>query len=212
MTREVARAPKQERSRLSFERAQDAVVALLVEHGSDSFTLAEVAERAGVSIGSMYTRVASKDDLILAVQQREMARIEEETRRALDGPPSADVPFPEVVRGLVVSTGELLRSNAGIMRPFMLRANTDPEVARLGKQSSQVLAGLFRARLLGRPDAIRHAQPDRAVRWCFTMVYSVLARYLGLGSSPESAGEGDWDELLDDLAETVTLYLTTPRS
>ena len=41
-----ARAPKQKRSRISFERAVDAAVELLVERRSDAFTLAEVAERA----------------------------------------------------------------------------------------------------------------------------------------------------------------------
>ena len=42
----VLREPKQERSRRSFERVQDAALALLVERGPDAFTLAEVCTRA----------------------------------------------------------------------------------------------------------------------------------------------------------------------
>ena len=44
--------------------------------------------------------------------------------------------------------------------------------------------------------------------WSFTVIYSVLARWLGLGSDLASAGEGDWDSMLGDLAEMVTAFLT----
>lgn len=78
----LVREPKQERSRQSFDKAVDATVSLLVERRSDAFTLVEVAQRAGVSIGSIYGRVSSKDDLIRAAQARETARIREAQRAA----------------------------------------------------------------------------------------------------------------------------------
>src|SRR4051812_29557160 len=84
-----AREPKQERSRASFERAVDAAVALLVERRSDAFTLAEVAARGGVSIGSIYGRVDSKDDLLRAAHAREMARIAAEQERVFGAPAPA---------------------------------------------------------------------------------------------------------------------------
>ena len=57
----VLREPKQERSRRSFERVQDAALALLVERGPDAFTLAEVCTRADASMGAIYNRVNGKD-------------------------------------------------------------------------------------------------------------------------------------------------------
>ena len=74
------REPKQERSRQSFEKAIDATVSLLSERRSDAFTLAEVAQLAGVSTGSIYGRVESKTDLIRAAQARETARIRDRWR------------------------------------------------------------------------------------------------------------------------------------
>ena len=72
----VLREPKQERSRRSFERVQDAALALLVERGPDAFTLAEVCTRADASMGAIYNRVNGKDDLVRLIHEREMARVD----------------------------------------------------------------------------------------------------------------------------------------
>ena len=79
----VLREPKQERSRRSFERVQDAALALLVERGPDAFTLAEVCTRADASMGAIYNRVNGKDDLIRLIHEREMARVDSDTEKAL---------------------------------------------------------------------------------------------------------------------------------
>jgi AcrR family transcriptional regulator len=68
----VLREPKQERSRRSFERVQDAALALLVERGPDAFTLAEVCTRADASMGAIYNRVNGKDDLIRLIHERQI--------------------------------------------------------------------------------------------------------------------------------------------
>ena len=69
--------PQQERSRASFERVLQAATSLLAEKGYDGFTLAEVSERAGVSIGSIYARVKSKDELFYVIQDRYMTGAED---------------------------------------------------------------------------------------------------------------------------------------
>ncbi|TKB29290.1 MAG: helix-turn-helix transcriptional regulator, partial [Mesorhizobium sp.] len=48
------RAPTQQRSRERVERMLAAAAALIAEQGSDAMRMGEVAERAGVSIGSLY--------------------------------------------------------------------------------------------------------------------------------------------------------------
>ena len=207
---ELAKPPKQERSRQSFERALDAAAELLVERGSDSFTLAEVAQRAGGSIGSIYGRVESKDNLIRAVHARELERIDAETNAAFAGI-SATQDLTGAVASVVHVTGAVLRSNAPLLAPFMLRANTDPVLAETSKVSIDNLVHQFTDVLMRHASEITHPDPAKAVRWSYTVVYSVLARHLGLGSSLESAGEGDWDEMLANLAEMTVSFLTTTR-
>lgn len=200
------RAPQQERSRRSLDKVVEAAVALLVERRSAAFTLAEVAQRSGVSVGSIYARVGSKDDLLRAAQAREQARIDAETERAF-GDPVDDASLATAVARAVRTTGELLRANAGVLAPFMVLANSDPVVADAGRAGYHRLEQAFRAALLARRDEIGRPDPERAVDWSAAVVYAVLARWLGLGGDVAAAGEGEWDVVLADLAAMVTAYL-----
>jgi len=205
-----ARAPKQERSRRSFDKAVDAAISLLVERGSDTFTLIEVAERAGVSTGSIYTRVDSKDDLLRFAHAREMARMAQETEKAFGAGSPAGEPFPDAVALVIRQLAGLLRGNAPVLSAFMTRASQDPVIAENGKASFFLTVGHFNAALLTRREDISHPDPDHAVDWSCTVVYSVLARWLGLGTEPTASGQGDWDTILADLTEMITTYLTSP--
>jgi hypothetical protein len=89
----------------------------------------------------------------------------------------------------------------------MLLANTDPVIADAGRATHAGLVESFRAALLTHTDEIGHADPHRAVTWSCTVVYGVLARWLGLGSDPASAHEGEWDDILTDLTAMVTAFL-----
>lgn len=190
----------------------DAAVTLLTEHGDDSFTLADVARLAGVSIGSIYGRVDSKDGLIRSVQERELARIDSETtaafsRIATDGRSGLDT----VVASAIRTTGRILRSNAGILGPLMLRANSDPVVAAAGRRSATAMEKLYLDTILARREEILHPDPRVATSWTYVVVYSVFARYLGLGSSKESAGQGTWRATTANLTEMTVSFLTRPR-
>jgi AcrR family transcriptional regulator len=203
-----AKVPKQERSRRSFDKAIDAAVSLVLERRSDSFTLAEVADRSGVSIGAIYGRVASKADLLRTAHAREMARLTERTLEAFRPGPGSSEELKQTVGRVVRTTGEVLRDNSSILAGFMFLANADEEILAVGQASFNHLVDAFTHELMAHRDEITVADPDQAVRWSFTMVYSVIARWLGLGSDPAAAGEGEWDELLAQMTEMVTAYLT----
>jgi AcrR family transcriptional regulator len=203
---ELVREPKQERSRQSFDRVVDAAVALLVERRSGSFTLAEVAARSGVSTGSIYARVASKDDLIRAAHAREMRRLSEETTKAFAA--DADgATVPEVVAHAVGVLAELLRRHASVLAPFMVIAHDDPVVGAGGKRAYDEMTAAFGALVLTAAPAIEHPDPGRAVAWSCTVAYSVLARQLGLGSDPGAAADYDYEVAVTNLASMITAYL-----
>lgn len=204
------REPKQERSRLSFDKALDAVVELLMERRSDAFTLVEVAKRAGVSTGSMYGRVSSKDDLIRAAHAREMERISEEQRTVFAGSPPPGEAFGPAVERVITTSADLLRRNAAVLAPFMIIANQDSQIAQVGGRAHAEMRAAFVAALETRADEIKHPDPRHALDWSFTVVYSVLARWLGLGSAQDAAGEGEWWTILADLTHMVMAYLAGP--
>jgi AcrR family transcriptional regulator len=67
------RAPSQQRSRERVERMLAAATALIAEQGSDAMRMGEVAERAGVSIGSLYQFFPDKRAIVWALAERRSA-------------------------------------------------------------------------------------------------------------------------------------------
>jgi len=64
--------PSQERSRGSFDAVVDAATWLLPRLGFAGTTTNHVAERAGVSIGSVYMYFRSKEAIVAALIERHM--------------------------------------------------------------------------------------------------------------------------------------------
>lgn len=88
------KAPEQDRSRATVEAIVEAAAHILVRHGYDAFTTNRVAERAGVSIGSLYQYFPNKDALLSELMRRHVAEIErgvEEMAARAQTAPLADV-------------------------------------------------------------------------------------------------------------------------
>lgn len=206
------REPQQGRSRASFERMLLTAEQLMIERGSVDFTLNEVAKAGKVSIGSIYCRFDSKDDLVHAVQDRVLKRVDDEMLQKIASAGEKAVGLEDAVHQLVDSVAESLNGFAELMRPLMLRASTDPVIASIGKQSYTRTADAFAAALLAFKDEIAHPEPARAADAVFVMLYSQLARQLGFGMSGEAASQRDWVILKEDLADMASAYLgAVPR-
>ncbi|HET6608962.1 MAG TPA: TetR/AcrR family transcriptional regulator [Rhodopila sp.] len=76
------KAPKQARSLETVAVIVEAAARILEERGHDGFSTNAVAERAGVSVGSLYQYFPSKDALIGALVVRETSLLVEDTKKA----------------------------------------------------------------------------------------------------------------------------------
>lgn len=73
---------RQERERLILSAAQE----LLMERGYHDMSIDEIAERVGISKGTVYLHFASKEDLVLALLERGMQEFAHALDVALRGP------------------------------------------------------------------------------------------------------------------------------
>lgn len=88
--------PEQDRSRATVDTLVDAAARVLVKHGYDAFTTNRVAEKAGVSIGSLYQYFPNKDALLGELMRRHTLAIENGIEAMIERAKSA--PLAEVVR------------------------------------------------------------------------------------------------------------------
>jgi AcrR family transcriptional regulator len=203
----LVREPQQARSRQSFERVLDAAVSLLVERGSPSFTLVEVARASGVSTGSMYGRIASKDDLIRVAHAREMERMIDEVDQDFAAAPAGGS-IEEVTRFAVSALAAHLARNARLLAPFMRLAHEDLVIAAHGKAAFDHMTSRFDDVLLSADAAPPGRRGTRAAHWARTVVYAVLARQLGLGSPLEAAADHSLKRVVRELTAMITVYLS----
>lgn len=102
----LRRAPSQKRSQERVERMLQAASALIAEAGSDAMRMGEVAERAGVSIGSLYQYFPDKGAIIRTLAERYNA----EGRACI----SDGLAGVSDMKGLIAAFGELIDVYYGI--------------------------------------------------------------------------------------------------
>lgn len=146
------KSPRQRRSQHTVASLLEAAAQLLETQGLDGFNTNAVAERAGVSIGSLYQYFPSKDALTLALLQREAERFHADASAAL-----AIAQGPAALRRLIEAA---VRQQ--LERPELARLLDEQE----GRPELRAVLdkGRFGAlidQLLRRPDM--PAQPDPAI-------------------------------------------------
>lgn len=199
--------PQQDRSRASFERVLAAGAALLEEEGYDGFTLAGVSSRAKVSIGSIYARVKSKDDLFYVIQDRFMSESDTMPAFATDPESYAGLRTKELIVQIVHDVGDTFQANSRLLRVFMHRGIVDSVVAERSSRSISGFAAAFEGLLLTRRDEIVQDDPDLAVDVAFRIAWGTLARQIMYWPTFESEHRIDWDRLVDELGTVLVAYL-----
>ena len=106
--------PRQARSQVTVDALLDATAQVLVERGYARLTTNAVAERAGVSVGSLYQYFPNKDALVAALHERHVQRVlavmEKEVAR------HADAPLIDALAGLVEASVQAHRDGAELHR------------------------------------------------------------------------------------------------
>jgi AcrR family transcriptional regulator len=117
--------PQQDRSRVTVEAILEATTHILTEEGYDKANTNRIADRAGISIGSLYQYFPNKESLITALIEQhsnEMAELVETKLNHLFNSP-LEIVVPELIRAVIA---------AHAINPRLHQVLSE-EVPRLGK-------------------------------------------------------------------------------
>lgn len=99
------KSPQQDRSRVTVDAILTATAHILTQEGYDTASTNRIAERAGVSIGSLYQYFPNKEALVAALAERhanEMVEIIESKLKDLFEAP-LEVMFSEIVKACIAA-------------------------------------------------------------------------------------------------------------
>jgi AcrR family transcriptional regulator len=144
------KAPRQERSRQTVEAILDAAARVFERHGYAAGTTNRIAERAGVSIGSLYQYYPNKDAVLVALVERHLdegvATLGPVLERLVADPP----PLADGLRRVVEAMVALHRDRPALHRVLFEEAPRPPALRRrlaaLDRAASEAVAAYLRAR------------------------------------------------------------------
>ncbi len=114
MTAQVSprKAPRQSRSLATVKAILDATARILIERGFAAVTTNAVAERAGVSVGSLYQYFPNKEALVSALHARHGEQMMAVIQRAMTK--AMDATLDDALAGLVEATVEAHRVDSDL--------------------------------------------------------------------------------------------------
>jgi AcrR family transcriptional regulator len=194
--------PKQDRSEHTAAVILEAAEELFTNRGFQHATSDDIAERAGVGVGSVYDYFPNKAGIALAVLERTALGLTQEARRLLveKGAEPIEVNLPKVIRGLY----------EGYKRHRRVMIDLVADVPELRTADVFTLDRLLHRATLLYLEQYRDRYPtsDLAATHTFLLhVFAASVRHYLAAPEPPMAE----DEFLTRLSELIVGYLVNPR-
>jgi len=195
------KSPSQDRARATVCALLQAAAQVLEAEGEEGLTTNKIAERAGVSIGTLYQYFPNKESLLMGLVRAH----QEALHTAIVGQLARHqhLPLPELVTRVMTSMLEVFRVNV------RLSVNVEKLCASLGEASGlevelEALRGWAQGVLEARAEELAIPDPELAA---FMVVRSVEGVVLGAARCRPELFETD--ELVRQLSTLVLGYLAS---
>jgi AcrR family transcriptional regulator len=109
---EPRKTPIQARSTVTVEAISEATIQVLLSQGADRLTTTRVAERAGVSVGTLYQYYPNKQSLLFAVLENHLSRVAIRVEAVCES--ARHKPLAEMVKEMVEAFVEAKMERADI--------------------------------------------------------------------------------------------------
>jgi AcrR family transcriptional regulator len=146
---EPRKTPIQARSTVTVEAISEAAIQVLLRHGAERLTTTRVADRAGVSVGTLYQYYPNKQSLLFAVLEHHLNNVAATVEAACES--ACHKPLAEMIREMVEAFVDAKMERADIS-VALYRVSADIGGPALIKRINQRLRKAVEAMLQTAPD------------------------------------------------------------
>jgi AcrR family transcriptional regulator len=190
------RVPAQERSRARVQRILDEAARLVLERGVESLSTRDIAQAADVPVASLYQYFADKEDVLLALAERDMAEMDEQV--AADVARLETLAVGDFVRTVMTAFVAVYHRRPAFVEIY-LRGRTNAAVNRFGRDHNARIAETLREFAVGRGLADQRLTPTVAL-----LAVEIGDRVFQLAFEHDMRGD---PELIEEGITLMTAYL-----
>src|SRR5271169_2377145 len=177
---EPRKMPIQTRATVTVGAICEATIQVLLSHGGDRLTTTRVAERAGVSVGTLYQYYPNKRSLLFGVFEDHMDKVARAVEVACED--AHHKPMSEMIRRVVEAFVDVKMQRADISIA-LYKVAPDIGGPALVKQTGQRLRKAVESMLMTAPDL--KLSPDRfAIDMMLSAMSGAMRSALEAGASP----------------------------
>ncbi len=202
-TSRLVHQPHQQRSREALAKIVTAARLLLRTKGYEGFSMAALAELAGIPSGNIYRRFRSKAELLLAIKEDVTQRLEQTVASHLAGITFSSI--DDVVHITVEAIVSGFARNEKLHRALFSDKINDPSVHRVGRSGRSQIFSHYREALL---PLLKAKSPDNAellARVSFEIIASAIVGKAQ--SNNDILNSLSWPALSAEISAATTAYL-----
>lgn len=200
------RPAQQARSQQTLGRLLDSAEALIADKGFDDVTVAQIAARAGFSVGAVYSRFRDKRGVLHCLQDRFVSEAHLTTDAAFDPALWAGASIEQVVGEMIAFLVEIHRERRGVLREMLVRMRDEASAVERNRLVAHISERLV-ALLLCESERIEHPDPAAAVAFGLRLVLGTLEQALLFGETGAHGIPASDDKLAAELTRAFLGYL-----
>lgn len=177
------RTPQQKRSEESLERVIEASEQILRSRSAEDLTIARIVEESGVSVGSIYGRFSSKDDVFHELTSRFMRRTLSEFE-AIDHEEWAEKPLTEFIDEVVAINADIYFAHRGVLRAILVRTRLaqDSALIKAGANYNRKVGSMLLDLFMAHAHEIEHSDPEEAANVSIEAMTALLREAIIFGN------------------------------
>jgi AcrR family transcriptional regulator len=177
---EPRKTPIQARSTVTVQAIFEATIQVLLSHGTERLTTTRVADRAGVSVGTLYQYYPNKRSLLFAVLENHINNVAAKVEAACEN--ACHKPLAEMIQEVVEAFVDAKMERADISSA-LYRVSADVGGATLMKLTNQRMRKVIEATIQTASDA--KFSPDKfAIQIMLAAMAGTMRSMLEAGPSP----------------------------